>query len=78
VVGRNPSYYPGDMRVLEAVDVPQLHHMVNVLVVSVKGRRPVFDEMAGGDADGDKYFVCWDPELVPAEVCIPVLPLCNQ
>lgn len=31
----------------------------------MKGERPQFSMMAGGDLDGDYYFVCWDPKLIP-------------
>jgi hypothetical protein len=65
LVGRNPSHHPGDMRVLECVDVPKCHHLVDCIVFPVQGDRPHADEMSGGDLDGDKFFVCWDQELVP-------------
>jgi RNA-dependent RNA polymerase len=58
-VTRNPCVHPGDIRVLEAVNVPELHHLVDVIVFPVKGLRPHPDEIAGGDLDGDQYFVTY-------------------
>lgn len=39
VIAKNPCLHPGDMRVLEAVDVPALHHMVDCIVFPAKGKR---------------------------------------
>lgn len=38
-VAKNPCLHPGDLRVLEAIDVPALHHMVNCIVFPQKGMR---------------------------------------
>ncbi|KAL6003376.1 multidrug resistance protein [Asimina triloba] len=65
VVAKNPCLHPGDMRVLRAVNVPALHHMVDCVVFPQKGRRPHPNECSGSDLDGDIYFVSWDPELIP-------------
>lgn len=66
--GRVPCYLLGDIRVLEAVDVPELEHLVDCIVFPIKGKRPHADEQAGGDLDGDKFFVTWDDRLIPPKI----------
>eukprot|EP00814_Leptocylindrus_danicus_P018554 CAMPEP_0116022626 /NCGR_PEP_ID=MMETSP0321-20121206/11096_1 /TAXON_ID=163516 /ORGANISM="Leptocylindrus danicus var. danicus, Strain B650" /LENGTH=1212 /DNA_ID=CAMNT_0003493727 /DNA_START=209 /DNA_END=3844 /DNA_ORIENTATION=+ len=74
LVGRNPSLHPGDLRLLRAVDVPHLHHLVNVVVFPCNGHRPSPTEMSGGDLDGDIYFVIWDKSLLPSRTPTPMSP----
>ncbi|CAG8631229.1 5813_t:CDS:1 [Funneliformis caledonium] len=64
---RNPCYHPGDILVLQAVNLPECEQIVDVLLFSLNGEVPAAHRSAGGDLDGDKFFVCWDPELMPRE-----------
>lgn len=69
VVGRNPSLHPGDLRVVEAVDVDntELRKLRNVLVLPAEGERDIASMCSGGDLDGDDYFVFWESTLLPKE-----------
>jgi RNA-dependent RNA polymerase len=61
LVTRNPCTHPGDLRLLTAVDKPGIcSDLINVVVFSSKGDRPQCNKMAGGDLDGDVFFICWD------------------
>ncbi|GAM24646.1 hypothetical protein SAMD00019534_078210 [Acytostelium subglobosum LB1] len=54
-----------DIRVLEAVDVPQLREVyLDVIAFSQHGEVPNFKECSGSDLDGDRYFVCFDQEMI--------------
>ncbi|RPA82103.1 RdRP-domain-containing protein [Ascobolus immersus RN42] len=71
LVGRNPALHPGDVRKLRAVNRPELNHLVDCIVFPTQGKRPTADLMSGGDLDGDAFFVCWDPEVMPNFVAQP-------
>jgi hypothetical protein len=60
-VTKSPIHHAGDIRFLTAVDIPELHHLIDVVVFPSCGGRPVTDEIGGGDLDGDMYVVFWDP-----------------
>ncbi|KAL7091227.1 hypothetical protein ACP275_12G092600 [Erythranthe tilingii] len=72
VVAKNPCLHPGDVRVLTAVDVPELRHMVDCVVFPKNGKRPHPNECSGSDLDGDIYFVCWDSDLIPTKQVEPM------
>ncbi|KAL7132670.1 hypothetical protein ABFS83_12G090400 [Erythranthe nasuta] len=72
VVAKNPCLHPGDVRVLTAVDVPELRHMVDCVVFPKNGKRPHPNECSGSDLDGDVYFVCWDSDLIPTKQVEPM------
>ncbi|KAF5748191.1 RNA-dependent RNA polymerase 6-like [Tripterygium wilfordii] len=65
VIAKNPCLHPGDIRILQAVDAPRLHHLHDCLIFPQKGERPHTNEASGSDLDGDLYFVTWDEKLVP-------------
>jgi RNA-dependent RNA polymerase len=80
LVTRNPAHFPGDIRLLDAVDCRALHHLSECIVFPAEGQRPHPNEMSGGDLDGDevswfyrfyifcilfiKYWTCWSEDLV--------------
>jgi hypothetical protein len=64
VIMKNPTVHLGDVRVLEAVQCPELNHLENVIVFPVKGKRPIADTIGGGDLDGDMFFVSAYPDIV--------------
>ncbi|KAL5604815.1 uncharacterized protein BROUX77_005001 [Berkeleyomyces rouxiae] len=67
IVGRNPSLHPGDIRVVQAVSIPGLNHLTNVVVFPSIGDRDVPSMLSGGDLDGDDFFVIWDQTLIPPQ-----------
>ncbi|KIK70231.1 hypothetical protein GYMLUDRAFT_150630 [Collybiopsis luxurians FD-317 M1] len=68
LVVRNPCLHPGDILKLRAVSHPSLSHLVDCVVFASQGKRAAPSMSSGGDLDGDEYFVCWDPDLVPSKV----------
>lgn len=64
-IAKNPCLHPGDVRILEAVDVPGMRHLYDCLVFPQNGDRPHPNEASGSDLDGDLYFVTWDGNLIP-------------
>ena len=67
IVTKNPCYYVGDIRVMNAIDIedPLTSCILDCIIFSAKGNVPVGSTMAGSDYDGDQYFVCWDQDLIP-------------
>ncbi|KAJ6539428.1 RNA dependent RNA polymerase-domain-containing protein [Mycena capillaripes] len=64
LITRHPCKLPTDVQKWSAVDRPELRHFTDVIVLSVKGPRRAADYLSGGDYDGDKGLVIWQPELV--------------
>lgn len=63
MVTKHPVVHPGDVRMLLAVDIPELRSHKNVILFSQHGSRPEADKMAGSDLDGDQFAVTWDERL---------------
>ncbi|KAJ0031828.1 hypothetical protein Pint_13263 [Pistacia integerrima] len=68
LVYRNPGLHFGDIHVLKAKHVKELDDIVGntkyAIFFPCKGPRSVADEIAGGDFDGDMFFVSRNPELL--------------
>ncbi|KAG8739309.1 hypothetical protein FRC10_005793 [Ceratobasidium sp. 414] len=65
MVVRNPCLHPGDILKLRAVHHTRLDHLVDCIVFSGKGKRAAPSMSSGGDLDGDRFTVVWDPDVVP-------------
>jgi len=64
MVTKTPCLHPRDLRLFEAVDCPQLHHLVDCLVFPIQGDRPHRSEISGVDRDPDLYWTTWHPDLI--------------
>ncbi|KAK7030795.1 RNA dependent RNA polymerase-domain-containing protein [Favolaschia claudopus] len=62
---RNTAHDSDGVRVLEAVNRPELKHLTNCIVFAVTGARSEPDRKGGGDLDGDRFFAVFDPMLIP-------------
>jgi hypothetical protein len=64
LVARSPAHLPSDIQKVKAVFKTELRALKDVIVFSAKGNVPLADKLSGGDYDGDKAWVCWDPDVV--------------
>ncbi|KAF9889780.1 hypothetical protein FE257_006870 [Aspergillus nanangensis] len=67
ILARNPSLHTGDIRVVRAVNVPELGHLQDVVVLPQTGDQDISSMCSGGDLDGDDYLVIWDEDLIPKD-----------
>ena len=70
-ITRAPALHPGDVQVVNAVDVPEdspLRRLHNCIVFSQHGKRDLPSMLSGGDLDGDLYNVIYDDSLIPPEL----------
>ncbi|KAJ8751018.1 hypothetical protein K2173_016199 [Erythroxylum novogranatense] len=68
LVYRNPGLHFGDVHIMKATHVKGLEAYVGNAKYAIffprKGSRSLADELAGGDFDGDMYFVSRNPQLL--------------
>ncbi|KAF8507044.1 RdRP-domain-containing protein [Russula emetica] len=73
LVSRSPIIHPGDVQVVRAIGQPPLgspfnkEPLMNTIVFSVKGTRPLSSCLGGGDLDGDVYNVAFLEDLHPSQ-----------
>jgi hypothetical protein len=64
LVSRMPANRLSDIQKVRAVVSSELCGLKDVIVFSTQGQSPLADMLSGGDYDGDKVWVCWEPEIV--------------
>ena len=64
LVARLPALLPSDIQKVRAVFKPELRRYRDVIVFSSKATRSLAEKLSGGDFDGDKAWICWEPSLV--------------
>jgi hypothetical protein len=71
LVYRDHSCFPGDARIVYAVDEPKLRHLTNVLVYSSYDTRDLPNLCSHDDSDQDSFNVIWDKKLIPPKANMP-------
>lgn len=74
LVARSPAHFISDIQKVRAVFKPELQSLKDVIVFSSKGNIPLAEKLSGGDYDGDRAWVCWDPDIVDNFVNAEVPP----
>ncbi|VDC07371.1 unnamed protein product [Peniophora sp. CBMAI 1063] len=69
LVVRDPCKLPSDVQKVRAVFREELRDYHDQIIFSTKGKQALASLLAGGDYDGDRAVVIWDPEMV--------VPFCN-
>lgn len=64
LVARSPAHLPSDIRKVRAVYKLELQLYRDVVVFPSKGSVALASLLSGGDYDGDKAWICWDPDIV--------------
>ncbi|KAJ0329298.1 hypothetical protein COL922a_012926 [Colletotrichum nupharicola] len=64
LVARSPAHLVSDIQRVKAVFKPELRALKNVIVFPAKGDVALADKLSGGDYDGDRAWVCWEPAIV--------------
>lgn len=64
LVARQPAIRNSDIQKVRATLIPELSHLVNIVVFPSRGQFPLAGKLQGGDYDGDIFWLCWEDELV--------------
>ena len=64
LVARSPAHLPSDIQKVRAVFKPELRLYRDVIVFPSHGSVSLASKLSGGDYDGDRAWVCWDPDIV--------------
>ncbi|KAF8507373.1 RNA dependent RNA polymerase-domain-containing protein [Hysterangium stoloniferum] len=71
-ISKSPTIHPGDIQIANAIGEPTagspLLHLVNCVVFSQRGDRPLPNKLSGSDLDGDEYDLITLPALHPTPV----------
>lgn len=74
VITRAPALHPGDIQIVDAVNVPRgspLQSLTNCICFSQQGDRDLPSKLSGGDLDGDLYSIIWDKGCKPSHCYEP-------
>ncbi|TVY39001.1 RNA-dependent RNA polymerase [Lachnellula subtilissima] len=76
LVARSPAHFSSDIQKVKAVVKAELMGLKDIMIFSTKGSHPLADKLSGGDYDGDKVFVCWEPLIVEGftNAAVPAKP----
>lgn len=64
LVSRHPALRPCDIQRARVVFKRELMHIKDVAVFSSRGSYPFASKLQGGDYDGDRFWMCWDSNVV--------------
>ncbi|MCJ1394492.1 hypothetical protein MMC18_007370 [Xylographa bjoerkii] len=64
LVARLPAHLPSDIQKVRAVFKLELSNYKDVIIFSSRGECSLASKLSGGDYDGDRAWICWEPELV--------------
>ncbi|KAK0105018.1 hypothetical protein ONS95_004613 [Cadophora gregata] len=76
LVARNPAHLPSDIQKVKVVKRDIFLPLKDVIIFSTKGNPSLASMLSGGDYDGDRAWLCWDPVIVDNvnSVSVPEFP----
>eukprot|EP00028_Trichosphaerium_sp_Am-I-7-wt_P006315 CAMPEP_0168520674 /NCGR_PEP_ID=MMETSP0405-20121227/8168_1 /TAXON_ID=498012 /ORGANISM="Trichosphaerium sp, Strain Am-I-7 wt" /LENGTH=705 /DNA_ID=CAMNT_0008541681 /DNA_START=127 /DNA_END=2241 /DNA_ORIENTATION=- len=80
LVSRQPLYQAFSLRYFTVRRPKEMCHLKNVVIFSQQTTDgvPLFYYMEKGDLDGDRYFVCWDPQIISSFEQVPLRNIPKQ